>query len=73
MVVQSCILCYLLGFGNVWKNIFYKDPLIFRFLKQYTGFTQATTQLLTVDIRWVIGEPSVFKTKIKYPFFVIFF
>ena len=51
MVVQSCMLCYLLDFANVLKNIFYKYSAIGRILiEQYTGFTQAITQLFTVDM-----------------------
>ena len=65
MVVQSCMLYYLLGFANVLKNIFYKDSVICStFIEQYTGFTQATTQLFNVDMPWVIGELFVIKTKI---------
>ena len=65
MVVQSCMLYYLLGFANVLKNIFYKDSVICStFIEQYTGFTQATTQLFNVDMPWVIGESFVIKTKI---------
>ena len=67
MVVQSCMLCYFLVFANVLKNIFYKYYAICnRFIEQYTGFTQATTQLITVDMPWVIGQPFVFKTKVKF-------
>ena len=60
------MLCYLLGFANVLKNILYKySAICSRFIEQYTGFIQATTQLLTIDIPWVIGESFVLKTKVK--------
>ena len=64
-------LCWLLLNGsailhaNVLKNIFYKDSVICStFIEQYTGYTQATTQLFNVDMPWVIGELFVIKTKI---------
>ena len=44
------MLCYLLRFANVLKNVFYKySAICSRFIEQYTDFTKATTQLLAVD------------------------